>query len=81
MALHSGPLTWLSDRMRPNPWWHHNLMPVFTMPADGAFLLGCPIYHDSIYISSGSDLLEALRADGFDILDIGRDETLPGESR
>ncbi|WP_169164172.1 hypothetical protein [Cellulomonas taurus] len=78
-VLHTGPLTWLSERMRPDPWWHRNLMPVFTVPADRRFLLGCPIYHDSIYISSDTALLDALRAEGFEVLDIDRDEPLPSE--
>lgn len=78
-VLHTGPLTWLSERMRPNPWRHHNLMPVFIMPEDRSFLLGCPIYHDSIYVSSDIALLDALRAGGFDVLEIDRHEDLPSE--
>ena len=48
-------------------------------PHDGAFLLGCPLYHDSLYLSGAAALLDAMRSDGLEVLPIARNIELPGE--
>ncbi|GAA4288938.1 hypothetical protein [Georgenia daeguensis] len=75
-VLHTAPLSWLVERaadlMQPR-------MPVFLWPHDGAFLLACPLYHDSLYLSSDVALPDTLRSGGLEVLPIARDIELPGE--
>ena len=75
-VLHTAPLSWLLERtvdtLDPR-------LPVFVWPHDGAFLLACPLYHDSLYISGAAALLDAMRSDGLEVLPIARNIELPGE--
>lgn len=75
-VLHTAPLSWLLERTNDTT---DPRMPVFVWPHDGAFLLGCPLYHDSLYLSGAAALLDAMRSDGLEVLPIARNIELPGE--
>lgn len=76
LALHVAPLSWLVDRARRFP---PQRMPVFVWPQDGSFLLGCPIYRDSLFVSCSRSTGDALRAAGFDVLPTALDDPVPQE--
>ncbi|HLR95087.1 MAG TPA: hypothetical protein VK053_11210 [Jiangellaceae bacterium] len=75
-VLHTAPLSWLLERTEDTL---DPRLPVFVWPHDGAFLLACPLYHDSLYVSGAAALLEAMRSDGLEVLPIARNIELPGE--
>ncbi|WP_143755701.1 hypothetical protein [Sanguibacter keddieii] len=76
LVLHRAPVSWLGDRTADD---EHRRLPVFVWPADGSFLLACPVYHDSLYVSCSAQLVEDLRAAGFEVEVIARDIEVPGE--
>lgn len=76
LVLHRAPVSWLGARTADD---EHLRLPVFMWPDDGSFLLACPIYHDSLYISCSTDLVDRLRETGFEVLLVDRDAELPGE--
>jgi hypothetical protein len=75
-VLHTAPLSWLLERtddsLEPR-------LPVFVWPHDGAFLLACPLYHDSLYLSGAAVLPDTMRSDGLEVLPIAHNIELPGE--
>jgi hypothetical protein len=77
LLLHRASLMWLADYTRGDQFPRR--LPVFVWPADAAFLLACPIYHDSAYISGSRRLLDQLIRAGLEIVEIDRDTELPGE--
>lgn len=76
LVLHEAPLSWLVLRAAAHP---TPRLPVFVRPRDGAFLVACPVYHDSLYVSGSRGLVEAVGAAGFEILPVDRDAPLPSE--
>jgi len=76
LVPHRAPVSWLGARTADD---EHLRLPVFVWPDDGSFLLACPIYHDSLYISCSTDLVDHLREAGFEVLLVDRDAELPGE--
>lgn len=76
LVPHRAPVSWLGARTADD---EHLRLPVFVWPDDGSFLLACPIYHDSLYISCSTDLVDRLREAGFEVLLVDRDAELPGE--
>ncbi|MBF0721472.1 hypothetical protein [Sanguibacter inulinus] len=76
LVPHRAPVSWLGARTADD---EHLRLPVFVWPDDGSFLLACPIYHDSLYISCSTDLVDRLREASFEVLLVDRDAELPGE--
>jgi len=76
LVAYRAPVSWLGARTADD---EHLRLPVFVWPEDGSFLLACPIYHDSLYISCSTDLVDRLRDAGFEVLFVDRDAELPGE--
>ena len=76
LVLHQAQVSWLGDRTADDV---HLRLPVFVWPSDGSFLLACPIYHDSLYVSGSARLVESLRGAGFEVEMIDRGLELPGE--
>ena len=76
LVLRDRDSDWLVDRSRALPASHY---PVFWWPADGAFLVTNPIYHDSLYFSGSRLLLSDIRRAGVVALEIAPETDLPSE--
>ena len=76
LVLHRAPVSWLGDRTADDD---HLRLPVFVWPTDGSFLLACPVYHDSLYVSCSARLVESMREAGFEVEVIDREVEMPGE--
>ena len=75
LVLHDDALAWLRTRAE-NGLSH---FPVYLWPQDQAFLVACPIYHDSLYVSGSATLAGNLKRTGLDVVDVTRDMVLPSE--
>ena len=75
LVLHHDGLDWLHERSL-GALAHY---PVYLWPQDHAFLVACPIYHDSLYVSGPASLAASLARAGLDVVDVTRELPLPSE--
>lgn len=74
LAIKQAPLNWLSSFSVENPGRPH--MPVYVWPEDGSFLISCPIYSNSLFISGGELLAEKLEESALDAVRVERGSLL-----
>jgi hypothetical protein len=74
LAIVRRPLTWLLSRTVEH-WRVH--APVYVWPDDGSFLISCPIYSNSLYVSGPAGVTKALSRAGLEAFGIPRSSLLP----
>ncbi|WP_145941422.1 hypothetical protein [Corynebacterium glyciniphilum] len=74
LAIKQAPLNWLTAFSVENPGRPH--MPVYVWPKDGSFLISCPIYSNSLFISGGELLAEKLGESALDVIQVDRGDPL-----
>lgn len=75
LILRDGDGEWLVERSQQLT-AHY---PVFWWPADGAFVVSNPIYHDSLYVSCSRSLLNEIQRAGVTALEITPEMAVPSE--
>ena len=74
LAIRQAPLDWLLTFSSERPGRPH--MPVHVWPQDGSFLISCPIFSNSLFISGGELLAEKLRESALDVVRVERGDPL-----
>lgn len=66
LAVAQAPLDWLLTFGSDRPGRPH--MPIYVWPPDGAFLISCPIYSNSLFISADEELAWKLEESALDVV-------------